>query len=73
MKFSSLLAISVLATSFQVAFANEMGNTEKQDMDYCKEQVESYGIEDEKEKSLFIQECMYWFKSPSGDEQAPQE
>lgn len=73
MKFSSLLAISVLATSFQVAFANEMGNTEKQDMDYCKEQVESYGIEDEKEKSLFIQECMDGFKSPSGDEQAPQE
>lgn len=73
MKFSSLLAISVLAISIQVAFANEMENTEKQDMEYCKEQVESYGIEDEKEKNLFVQECMDGFKSPSGDEQAPQE
>jgi len=73
MKFTSLLAIIAISASFHTVNANESESTENQELEYCKEQVESYGIVDAQEKDQMLQECLVSFKMPSGDEQAAQE
>lgn len=71
MKFTSLLTILALAVSIHTANAEE--TAEEQEFLYCKEQIDTYGIEDAREKEQMLQECLDSFKSPSGDEPAPQE
>jgi len=67
MKFASLLVVMLVTSSFHLAYANEMGSSDNEDIQYCKETVESSGLEEEEEKRQYYQECLENLKASEND------
>ncbi|MCW8935604.1 MAG: hypothetical protein OQK98_12835 [Gammaproteobacteria bacterium] len=71
MKFIQLIAILSLSLNLYTANATDNDAAEDEYRTYCKEQVDTYAIENAEEKAVYIKECIDSFEVPADN--APQE
>lgn len=67
MKFYVLLSVLTLASVFSPVHASDVNSTEDENYGYCTELAQNDGIEDESEKSQFVNECLESFKTSSSE------